>query len=205
MTSIRRVLAFVAAAAGIAAAGAGSGTTSQARALAIEIGTERDHISAPELAERIMNGDASLRVYDLRPAAEFEQMHIPTAQRTSLDALVREPLPRDATLVLYSEGGTHAAQAWVLMRLRGYSKVLVLREGMYEWVARVIEPRLAVDATPAEREAFARAAAQSRFFGGMPRADVPRSEVPDGYWTGDGGSSSSQERQVVASLRRRGC
>ena len=60
-----------------------------------EIAAERDHISAPELAERIIAGDPALRVFDLRSAAEFEQMHIPTAQHAiDRDAAARPAAPR---------------------------------------------------------------------------------------------------------------
>jgi len=86
--------------------------------------------------------------------------------------------------------------------------VLVLREGVSEWLGRVHEPRLAVDATPEERAQFDRAAAMSRFFGGVPLAGVPRSEVPSGYWTGAPRTDELLEAaalQSVALIRRRGC
>jgi len=120
---------------------------------------------------------------------------------------VQTRLPPDATVVLYSEGGAHAAQAWVLLRVRGYSRVVVLREGVYEWIARVLDPRLATDATARERAAFARAAEQSRFFGGDPRSGVPRADVPVGYWTTeqDGAAPNLDARTLIARVRRRGC
>jgi rhodanese-related sulfurtransferase len=214
VTRVHTVLLFTAAWAGLAAAGTGSGSPAETSRLAAEITTGRDHISAPQLAERIMAGNARLRIFDLRSIGEFEQMHVPTAEHASIETLLREPLPRDTSIVVYSEGGAHAAQAWVLLRLRGYQQVFVLREGLYEWIARVAEPRLAVDASAAERAAFAKAASYSRFFGGMPQADVPRAEVPIGYWTGQAGAaerltpetaSSTSTRATVAGIRRRGC
>jgi hypothetical protein len=72
----------------------------------------------------------------------------------------------------------------------------------------VHEPRLSVDATPEERAQFERAAPLSRFFGGVPLAGVPRSEVPTGYWTGTPRSEELLEAaalQSVAMIRRRGC
>jgi rhodanese-related sulfurtransferase len=176
--------------------------------LAADIAAERDHISATVLGERLMRGESSLLVFDLRSAAEFAELHIPSATRIAVEDLGHAPLPRSATIVVYSEGGAHAAQAWMLLRLRGYRRVFFLREGLYEWIARVLEPRLAVDATVAERAEFDRAAALSRFFGGVPRAGVPRAEVPIGYWTGgQHGSDGPADRtsQVVATIRRRGC
>jgi rhodanese-related sulfurtransferase len=163
-----------------------------------------------------MRGDPALRIFDLRPAADFARMHIPGARHATLEDLAREPLPRGATIVLYSEGGAHAAQAWVLLRMRDERRVFVLREGMFEWLARVMEPRLAIDATAAERADFARAVEMSRFFGGAAREGVPRAEVPLGYWSAEPGagrpaasgaalSSRPATEQLISGIRRRGC
>jgi len=205
MMPIRRVLAIVAATAGLAAAAAGPGSSERATLLAAEISAGADHISAPELADRIMRREPTLQIFDLRSASEYEQLHIATARQASIETLAREHPSADATIVLYSEGSTHAAQSWVLLRLRGYRHVYVLREGLYEWIARVLEPRLAVDATAAERAEFERAAEHSRFFGGVPLADVARSEVPVGYWTSGRTVPVDSTKQAVAGIRRRGC
>ena len=45
-------------------------------------------ISAPELADRIMGGDQTLRVFDLRAAGDFDAFHVPTAQRLDTDTHV---------------------------------------------------------------------------------------------------------------------
>ena len=210
-------LAMVAATLGLAAAVADGRPAADAAQLAADISAERDHITAPELAARIMRQDRSLRLFDLRPREEYEQLHIPTAVSATLDELARAALPRDASIVLYSEGGVHSAQAWVLLRMRGYRDVRFLREGIYEWLGRVLEPRLASDATATERADFARAEEQSRFFGGQPRSNVARSEVPTGYWTDNGGSTppelvegrsgsaAAAIRASIGNVRRRGC
>jgi rhodanese-related sulfurtransferase len=207
MIAIHRSLATVAAALAFAAALVDAKPAVDAVALAADIDAQRDHISAPELAARIMRSDPALRIFDLRSRAEYDALHIPTATHATLDDLSRARLPRDAAIVLYSEGSAHAAQGWVLLRLRGYRNAYFLREGIYEWIARVREPRLAVDATAAERAEFERAATLSRFFGGVARASVPRAEVPDGYWTGGGyhAESSARTTQAIANVRRRGC
>jgi uncharacterized protein len=215
VTPLHRRLVLVAVALALAAAVADRRSI-DAASLAAEIETERDHISAPDLATMIMNADPSLRVFDLRPQAEFARMHVAGARHATLEALSREPLPRDATIVLYSEGGAHAAQAWVLLRMRGYHRVFFLREGMFEWLARVIEPRLAVDATAAEGAEFARAVEMSRFFGGLAQSGVPRADVPVGYWNSGAEANTPglpshsvaarpSANQIVARVRRRGC
>jgi hypothetical protein len=116
-------------------------------------------------------------------------------------------LAPDTDVVLYGDDSAALAEAIGVIRTRS-PKVLVLREGLSEWLGRVQEPRLAVDATPEERAQFDRAATMSRFFGGVPLAGVPRTEVPTGYWTGAPRSAELLEAaalQSVAMIRRRGC
>ena len=199
-------LAIVAATLGLAAAVDGRSAV-DVKELAAEIVAERDHITAPELAIRIMNQDPLLTIVDLRPRADYDPLHIPTAISATLEELPGMQFPRAASIVLYSEGGAHSAQAWALLRLTGHRDVRFLREGIYEWLARVMEPRLAEDATPAERAEFARAEELSRFFGGMARSDVSRAEVPTGYWTTESPAASAapSTRDTIARIRRRGC
>ncbi len=208
MTRLHAALAGAAAVLGLAAAAADAGSA-DIRSLAADIAAERDHVSAPDLADAIMRQEPSLQVIDLRSRDEYDAFHIPSATQASVEEVAKAAFPPGARIVLYSEGGTHSAQAWMLLRLRGYRHVTFLREGIYEWMARVVEPRLAVDATPTERTEFARAEVHSRYFGGLPRAGVPRAEVPGGYWsaalssTTAAGATSAGD--LVARVRRRGC
>jgi rhodanese-related sulfurtransferase len=205
---LHRGLAVVAATVGLAAAAADMTPAVDVPALAADIEEERDHISAVDLADRIVRADPTLRVFDLRSPAEYEQYHVPSARHATIADLLSQRFPPDATIVLYSEGGAHAAQAWVLLRLRGHGAVFFLREGIYEWIARVSEPRLATDATAQERGEFERAAALSRFFGGVPREGVARAEVPVGYWSAADPrrvQPAGAARAAIASIRRRGC
>ena len=163
--------------------------------------------TAVELAERIKGGQPT-EVLDLRSAEEFQRFHVPSAVPATLGDLIDSPLPRSASIVLYGDDSARVAQAWALLRMRGYRHVAYMRQGLYEWIARVHEPALAVDATAAERAEFDRLAALSRYFGGQPRLDVPRAALPAGYWRagGDIGSRPSVETALlVAAIRRRGC
>ncbi len=157
--------------------------------LAHQVEGEEDHVTALELAEWIKARRPDLRILDLRPPAQYDSLHIPGAERVPLDSLVSLQLRQRETVVLYSEAGAHAAQAWVFLRALGHSHVYYLRGGIYEWIDEVLSPTLAADATPAERVGYARASALSRYFGGTPQAGLPRVE---------------QAKRVVQ-LRRRGC
>jgi hypothetical protein len=88
--------------------------------------------------------------------------------------------------------------------------VFFLREGLYEWVSRVLNPRLAIDATTAEAAAFAADAEMSRYFGGSPRRDVDRKDIPDGYWLHEdadhaAAASDAGRSEMMDNVRRRGC
>jgi rhodanese-related sulfurtransferase len=156
-----------------------------------------DSILAPDLADRIVGRETALRVIDLRSRQDFDQLHIPGATHMTLDDVRREPIPLSARVVLYADDDDQATRGGALLRTRGYENVATLRGGISAWIARVLEPRLARDATASERAEFDRAARLSRFFGGMPLSDVSRAELP--------GGTREFARQAIAGMRRRGC
>lgn len=136
-----------------------------------------DHISALELAQWIRQRRPGLRVIDLRPQSDYDELHVPGAERIPLESLATMAFPADDTVVLYSAAGAHAGQGWVFLQALGHRQAFFLRGGIYEWMDQVLSPALAIDATDQERAAFARAAEISRYFGGTPRTGVPRSEI----------------------------
>jgi uncharacterized protein len=166
------------------------------------------YISAPDLAERIMRDADGQRIFDLRPRRAFEQFHIPGASQVTLEDLAHVPIAPQSSVVLYADARRLVVDAARVLRTRGHRDIRVLREGIYEWLARVHEPRLGVDATQTERAEFERAAALSRFFGGVPLSGVPRDDVPQGYWNGNPRNEAllaAAVGQSVAAIRRRGC
>jgi rhodanese-related sulfurtransferase len=141
---MRRWLAWAAALAGGAAPFAGRSRTAvvDADALARSIAREDDHVSAPELARWIGERRRGLRVIDLRSADDFTRYHVPTAEHVPIDHVAEVRFADDDTIVLYSQAGVHAAQAWVLLRALGHRRVYFLRRGLDEWlddVERVAE------------------------------------------------------------------
>lgn len=172
--TLRRSLAAAALALGaLAMAGnpvRGHVVTLDTKELAAIVGGEVDHVSPAELADWIVRGAPDYRLVDLRPEAEFAAYHIPTAENVPITQLPDWGLARNEKVVLYSEGGIHSAQAWMLMRAQGYKGVYMLRDGLEGWKEQVVFP--VAPANPDAREAarFERAAQLARFFGGQPRA-----------------------------------
>jgi rhodanese-related sulfurtransferase len=214
--TLPRPLGLAAAALGVLAVAAGSPYASghahvDVAQLARVIEREDDHVTAIELARWIKERRAALRIVDVRSAAEFDDYHIPGAEHISLDSLAATPFHADETVVLYSEAGGHAAQAWVFLRAMGIARVFHLRGGLYEWLDQVMSPTLASDASPRERAAFDSAAVLSRYFGGVPQTGVTRSPddalpVPraqaDSAATGRVAAGTGA---AVRRIRRRGC
>lgn len=148
----------------------GSKVTLDARELALVVGTAADRIEATELAAWIIESRADFRLVDLRSQAEFDEYHIPTAVNVPMSGLADAGFGRQEKLVLYSEDGIHAAQAWMLLRARGYRSVYMIEGGLKDWKDRVLFPVLADNVTPAERARDDRARSVSAFFGGQPRS-----------------------------------
>jgi rhodanese-related sulfurtransferase len=157
-------------------------------ALAGEIDREADHVTAIELAEWIRDRKPGLRVLDVRADSEYAAYHIPSAEHVPLARIASLRPAGGETLVLYSEGGAHAAQAWVLLRAVGFAHVYFLRGGLLDWMEDVMNPVLAADAE--------RVRAVSRYFGGVPR------QAPA---VTDSAAPRRDAATLVRQVRRRGC
>jgi rhodanese-related sulfurtransferase len=162
---IRRALAVAAALLGI---------------LAVFAGTPRRQpslITPVELAEWIRDRKPELRIIDTRPEAEFDEYHLPRAERVvSLPSFKPEE-----TIVLVSGDA------------KGIDRdVYILRGGVRGWIDEVMNPTIAENASAEARAAFQRASVVSRYFGGVPR-------IVDKV---DGKPSDAAAAKAV---RRRGC
>ncbi len=144
---------------------------------AIEAGD--DHVTALELAAWIRDRKPGLRVIDVRPAGEFVADAIPTAENIPLEQLMRTAFLPHEVVVLYSEGGAHAGQAWVLLRALGVFNAYFIAGGLADWRDEVMSPTLSPHATSDETHAFARTADLSRYFGGQPQVGQRPCQAPD--------------------------
>ena len=161
-------------------------------AIAAEIERESDHVDALELAEWIREGRTDLRIIDVSEYVDSGDYMIPGASWTPLAQLPNVDIESGETVVLYSEGGAHAAQGWVLLRARGAARVFVLKDGLAAWEDEVMRPLVpAATADDTTKSRFARARELSLWFGGRPTIGEP------------GASTSAGASRAVTRARRR--
>jgi rhodanese-related sulfurtransferase len=127
---MRRVLALVAALGGGLALVASDPYSADVQRLAKAVAHEDDHVTAEELAQWIRDGKPGLRLIDVRTPAEYAKDHLPRAENVPIESIASVAFSPSDTIVLLSEGGAHAAQAWVLLQTLGYRNVYFLRGGI---------------------------------------------------------------------------
>jgi rhodanese-related sulfurtransferase len=141
-----RRFATVLAALGVIALFAGSPYRSafarvDTKQLALEAGTKADHVAVTELADWLVEGRNDFLVVDVRDAADYAQYHIPGAINVPLAALTHDFARRNERIIFYSDGGVHAAQAWLLLRALGFPSAHLLLGGLEAWKENVLFPK----------------------------------------------------------------
>jgi rhodanese-related sulfurtransferase len=167
LAAVLLVLAFIAVLAGNPYTGAH--TSMDAQELALIVDRQVDHVSAEELADWIIQNKADYRLVDLRTVKEYNEYNIPGSENIPLSQLTLSDLLRNEKIVLYSEGGIHSAQAWFLLKAKGYKSVYMLFGGLDEWKEKILFPIVPANATAEQLLQFEKIKEISKFFGGTPQ------------------------------------
>jgi hypothetical protein len=149
-----------------------------AKELLTGVARTEDHVTPTELAAWIVEGRADYRLVDIRDEKAFAEYHIPGAENVPLPTVLDGALSRTDKIVLYGDGGIHAAQAWMVLKGRGYRRVYTLLEGLDAWKDEVLFPVMPESSTAEQQAQFERAVHVARFFGGQPRAAAAPGAVP---------------------------
>jgi len=114
-----------------------------APALAENIIQEKDRITPRELAQWIIEKRTDYDLIDIREPWKFDDYHIPTAVNIPLGELFKPAsltrLSRSRKIVLYGDGRGQAAQAQLLLSMKGYN-AYSLREGINGWWYDLMTP-----------------------------------------------------------------
>lgn len=166
----------------------GGAVTINTQELASLVEREVDHVTVEQLADWIIQQRADYRLIDVRDPAAYAAYYIPGAENVAISRLPDYPLSRNEKIVIYSDGGVHSAQAWFLLRARGYAGVKILLDGLDAWKDRILFPALPESPTAEQLADVRRAREVSAFFGGQPRSgageqvafEMPEVEAPAG-------------------------
>jgi rhodanese-related sulfurtransferase len=107
------------------------------------ISGNEDHIDPTTLSQWIIEGRKDYMLIDIRSPKEFEQGNIKTSENIPLDTLLLrntlEALPANKLIVIYSNGSSHASQAWLVMKTAGFDSY-VLEGGFNYWSKTILNP-----------------------------------------------------------------
>lgn len=116
-----------------------------AKQLLGEIQLETYVISIDEMANAMINNDPEYQLIDVRTKEEYEKYSLPGAMNIPLDSLFNEEwapyIDQVARKnVFYCNGTTQASEAWMLTRQKGFQNNYILKGGLNNWYATIIEP-----------------------------------------------------------------
>ena len=144
--------------------GQNTGVSPESQLLAM-VQAGKDHMEPEELATRLMAGDASITLVDIRSKAEFDAFHLRGAQNMAVSELPETLASRrgQGIIVLYSNGMTHPAQARDALARLGFDNAYMLTDGLTGFFERVLKPASLRDG-PVTPEKAASIAAARKFF-----------------------------------------
>ena len=116
-----------------------------AKQLLSEIQLENYVISIDEIANAMINNDPEYQLIDVRSKEDYEKFSLPGAMNIPFENLFDEEwapyIDQVARKnVFYCNGTTLASEAWMLTRQKGFQKNYILKGGLNNWYATIIEP-----------------------------------------------------------------
>ena len=147
----------------------GSRVTMDGDALARTAATGADHLSPATLADRLIAGTNDYRLIDLRTPEAYSKDRIPGAENVPMTSLPGTHWAPTDPVLLYSEDGERAAQAWLYLKARRFRRVSTLAGGYAAWRDQVMFPVLPEPRDEAARLEAERKRAIGAHFGGAVR------------------------------------
>jgi len=167
------------------------------RALLESVEAGADHVEPEDLADRLMRAEPDLLVVDVRTPAEFAAYHILGAVNVPVAELPEylAPYRNRGTIVLYSNGMVHPAQARDALARQGFQNAYLLTDGLQGFVDRCLRP-VSLRAEPLGPEDAERVRAWRAFFLAS-RDSIPHSR-PAGGKAGEEAAHTARGAQQTA-------
>ena len=121
------------------------------QAVARSIEESEDHIDPATISQWLIEGRRDFMLVDIRDSEAFAAGHIKGAENIPLSQLLQkdtlDELPKDKLMVIYSNGSSHAAQAWLVMKTAGFDSYM-LEGGFNYWNQVIMNPKVPADEAP---------------------------------------------------------
>jgi rhodanese-related sulfurtransferase len=119
--------------------------------IARSIEESEDQIDPTTVSQWIIEGRRDFMLIDIRVPEAFEQGHIKGAENIPLSQLLQrdtlDELPEEKLMVIYSNGSSHAAQAWLVMKTAGFDSFM-LEGGFNYWNKVIMNPKTPTEQAP---------------------------------------------------------
>jgi len=140
------------------------------QSIARSIEESEDHIDPATISQWIIESRRDFVLIDIRGPEAFEQGHIKGAENIPLSQLLQkdtlDELSKDKFMVIYSNGSSHAAQAWLVLKTAGFDSYM-LEGGFNYWNQVIINPKApAAEAPDDEILRYKTQLAVKAYFGG---------------------------------------
>ena len=104
-----------------------------------------DRLDPETVSQWIIEGNNEYLLMDVRSPEKYQQGHIKSAVNLPLADLLKMEtianLNTDKLIILYSNGISHASQAWVVLYAAGISNVVILEGGLNYWNNVILNPQ----------------------------------------------------------------
>lgn len=165
------------------------------------------YVTSDELAGKIIDGDPSLLLVDLRDSVQYTHYSLPNALNVPVDKILDKNFvgyfdQDQFKVVLYSNDYLIADQAWLLLTSKKFSNLYVLKGGLNEFFRTIIQPQEPLATAPkVDFEKYNMRQAASYYFGvPMPRV------VSEGTSSGvseTGGLLANKKRKAIVIRKKK--
>lgn len=158
-----------------------------------DIHSSNRYLSTEEIAKRIIDGDPTLFIVDVRTEAEYDNYSLPGAFNIPLKDLLLDDwagyLDQDIQdVIFYSNDDILAEEAWALCKQQGFSNLYVLDGGLNRWFSTIMLPEKPGElASTEEFDLFSFRTGASIYFGSgtttvavkaKPNSDTKKKTIP---------------------------
>lgn len=140
-------------------------------------------ISVDDVSDRIIKGDPTLMLFDLRSKEQFDAFTLPGSINIPPDSIQGDYFKALLTtegkeFVLYSNGDDISTKAWIYLKRFSYKNVLIMRGGLNEWFNTIIKAEAPLPTEPVEmQDLYSFRMAAKQYFTGGSEVSIPANSV----------------------------